>query len=232
MEMPEEVNRILTDRISDYLFCPTQTSIDNLMNEGYQNINCKIVNSGDVMQDAANFYALSSEKKATVSKTIGLTDFILCTLHRAENTDDPKRLSAIIEALNEINLTTPVLLPLHPRTKKIILGLGLTLSFKTIDPVGYFDMIELLKKCILVMTDSGGLQKEAYFFKKNCITLRDQTEWVELLENNVNVLVGANKATIIKETKRMLTQSSDFSIDLYGNGNACKNIVDELLISI
>jgi UDP-GlcNAc3NAcA epimerase len=228
MEMPEEVNRILTDRISDYLFCPTQTAIDNLMKEGYQNINCKIVNSSDVMQDAANFYALSSEKKATISKTIDLTDFILCTLHRAENTDDPKRLSAIIEALNEINLTTPVLLPLHPRTKKIILELGLTLNFKTIAPVGYFDMIELLKKCTLVMTDSGGLQKEAYFFKKNCVTLRDQTEWVELVENNVNVLVGANKASIIKETKRMLTQSSDFSIDLYGNGKACNNIYQEL----
>ncbi len=228
MEMPEEINRILTDRISDYLFCPTQTAVDNLMKEGYTNIDCKIINSGDVMQDAANFYALTSEKKATISKTIDLTNFILCTLHRAENTDNPNRLSAIIEALNEINLTTPVVLPLHPRTKKIILGLGLTLNFKTIDPVGYFDMIELLKKCSLVMTDSGGLQKEAYFFKKNCVTLRDQTEWVELIENGVNVLVGADKNSIIKETKTMLAKSSNFSIDLYGSGKACERIAMEL----
>jgi len=231
MEMPEEINRILTDRISDYLFCPTQTAVDNVMKEGYQNIDCKIINSGDVMQDAANFYTLTSEKKATISKTIDLTNFILCTLHRAENTDDPKRLSAIVAALNEINLTTTVILPLHPRTKKIIADLGLTLNFNTISPVGYFDMIELLKNCKIVMTDSGGLQKEAFFFKKNCVTMRDQTEWVELIGNGLNLLVGADTEKIINGTKEMLAKKGNFDVNLYGNGTACKNIVNELLTS-
>lgn len=228
MEMPEEVNRILTDRISDFLFCPTQTAIDNLNKEGYQNIDAKIINCGDVMQDAAMFYAKTSEEKATINNAINFEKFILCTLHRAENTDDPKRLTEIVEALNEIHETTPVVLPLHPRTKGKIEALAIDLKVKLIDPVGYFDMIELLKKCALVMTDSGGLQKEAFFFKKNCVTMRDQTEWVELIENNVNVLVGANGEKIKEEANRMLSQQSNFEINLYGNGNACENIVNEI----
>ena len=228
MEMPEEVNRILTDRISDLLLCPTQTAIDNLNNEGYQNIDTKVVKCGDVMQDAALFYAKTSQEKATISKAINLEGFILCTLHRAENTDDPKRLSEIVEALNELHKTTPVVLPLHPRTKGKVEALGIDLKVKLIDPVGYFDMIELLKKCSLVMTDSGGLQKEAFFFQKNCVTMRDQTEWVELIENNVNVLVGADGNKIKAETNRMLSQESNFDINLYGNGKACENIVKEI----
>ena len=122
-----------------------------------------------------------------------------------------------------------MVLPLHPRTKGKIEALGIDLKVKLIEPVGYFDMIELLKKCSLVMTDSGGLQKEAFFFKKNCVTMRDQTEWVELIENNVNVLVGSNGNKIKAEIERMLSQQSNFNIDLYGNGNACKNIVTNLL---
>ena len=228
MEMPEEVNRILTDRISDLLLCPTQTAIDNLNNEGYQNIDTKVVKCGDVMQDAALFYAKTSQEKATISKAINLEGFILCTLHRAENTDDPKRLTEIVEALNELHKTTPVVLPLHPRTKGKVEALGIDLKVKLIDPVGYFDMIELLKKCSLVMTDSGGLQKEAFFFQKNCVTMRDQTEWVELIENNVNVLVGADGNKIKAETNRMLSQESNFDINLYGNGKACENIVKEI----
>lgn len=228
MDMPEEVNRILTDRISDLLLCPTQTAIDNLNKEGYQNIDTKVVKCGDVMQDAALFYAKISKEKATISNEINFEKFILCTLHRAENTDDPKRLTEIVEALNEIHETTPIVLPLHPRTKGKIEALGVDLKVKLIDPVGYFDMIELLKKCALVMTDSGGLQKEAFFFQKNCVTMRDQTEWVELIENNVNVLVGADGNKIKNETERMLSQQSDFDINLYGNGQACENIVNEI----
>jgi len=229
MEMPEEVNRILTDRISDFLFCPTQTAVENLKTEGYENIDSEIINCGDVMQDAANFYAQKSEEKASVANTIKHKNFILCTLHRAENTDDPNRLKEIVEALNEIHLTTPVILPLHPRTKNKLNSFNLKLKVETIDPVGYFDMIELLKKCSLVMTDSGGLQKEAFFFKKNCVTMRDQTEWVELIEHNVNILVGANKNLITQEVKKMISKDSDFSINLYGNGIACNNIVERIL---
>jgi len=230
MEMPEEVNRIITDRISDYLFCPTQTAVDNLANEGYNNIDIQIVKSGDVMQDAATFYAQNSKEKSTVIKDNNLGRFILTTLHRADNTDDKERLTGIVEALNEIHTTIcPVVLPLHPRTKAKLLSHNLKLKVNLIDPVGYFDMIELIKNSSLVMTDSGGLQKEAFFFKKNCVTMRDQTEWVELLEANVNVLVGANKSKIIEQTTVMMSEKSNFNVDLYGNGLACKNIVAFLL---
>jgi len=122
-----------------------------------------------------------------------------------------------------------VVLPLHPRTKGKIADLGLKMEFDTIDPVGYFDMIELLKKCALVMTDSGGLQKEAFFFKKNCVTVREQTEWVELVENKVNVLVGSDTKKIIAGVEQMLGQKADFTIDLYGKGKACENIIQELI---
>ena len=230
MEMPEEVNRILTDRISDYLLCPTQTAVDNLMKEGYENIDTTIVKTGDVMQDAANYYAQKSAEKSTILKQIDIDKYILTTLHRAENTDDKERLTNIVEALNEIHQNIcPVVLPLHPRTKKKLDHFGLTLNVKLINPVGYFDMIELIKNSSLVMTDSGGLQKEAFFFQKNCVTMRDQTEWVELIQANVNVLVGADKHNIINEAKQMLNKTSDFSINLYGNGQATKNIIETIL---
>ena len=230
MEMPEEVNRILTDRISDYLLCPTQTAVDNLELEGYKNIDSLIEKTGDVMQDAANFYASKSESKSTVLGEIGEDDFILTTLHRAENTDDKERLSNIVEALNEIheNICT-VVLPLHPRTKSKLKQFDIELKIKIIEPVGYFDMIELIKSSELIMTDSGGLQKEAFFFGKNCVTMRDQTEWVELIEVGVNVLVGANKDKIISQAKLMRNKISNFDIDLYGNGKACDSIVNFLL---
>jgi UDP-GlcNAc3NAcA epimerase len=229
MQMPEEVNRILTDRISDVLYCPTQTAVDNLKKEGYDNFDIEVVKCGDVMQDAAYFYAEKSEEKSTVIADNKLDNFILCTLHRAENTDDIQRLSAIIDAINEINKQVPVVLPLHPRTRKIIETNNLKLDAKIIDPVGYFDMIEMLKNCEMVMTDSGGLQKEAFFFKKNCVTMRDQTEWIELIENNVNVLAGSDKDKIINEVKRMLTTENNFDIDLYGNGSATKRIAEHIV---
>ena len=181
------------------------------------------------MQDAATFYAQNSKEKAKIANTINFDEFILCTLHRAENTDDEVRLKSIIEALNKIHKTTPIVLPLHPRTKGKIENLNIKLEVKLIDPVGYFDMIELLKKCSLVMTDSGGLQKEAFFFEKNCVTMRDQTEWVELLKNDVNVLVEAKTEKIINAVSLMLNKKSDFSVDLYGNGMACENITKKLL---
>jgi UDP-GlcNAc3NAcA epimerase len=230
MQMPEEVNRILTDRISDYLLCPTQTAIDNLMKEGYKNIDTIIEKTGDVMQDAANFYAQKSEQKSTIIKELNLDKYILTTLHRAENTDDKNRLSNIVEALNQIHQTIcPIVLPLHPRTKKKLDSFGLKLNVKLINPVGYFDMIELIKNSSLVMTDSGGLQKEAFFFKKNCVTMRDQTEWIELIIADVNVLVGADMNQIINKSKFMLNKTSDFTVNLYGNGMASKNIIETII---
>ncbi len=225
MNMPEEVNRILTDRISDILFCPTDTAINNLQKEGYDNIDCRIVKSGDIMQDAAIFYSKKEQKpNIEIPK-----EFILATIHRAENTDDTKRLGAILEALNEIAKETPVILPLHPRTAKIIQNSEFNFENLTIiEPVGYLEMVYMLNKCAMVMTDSGGLQKEAFFFSKPCLTMRDETEWVELIENNFNKLVGADKLKII-ETFKNHKFNKDFNVNLYGNGIAANNIITELL---
>lgn len=229
MRMPEEVNRILTDRISDILFAPTQTAVDNLVKEGYANIDTRIELSGDVMLDAGMFYAKKSEQMAQLPKEKLKGDFILCTLHRAENTDDPTRLASIVNALNSLQESVRIVLPLHPRTRNLLKQNKLELIVDLIDPVGYFDMIELLKHCKLVMTDSGGLQKEAYFFGKNCVTLRDETEWVELVDNGFNTLAGADEQKIVDAVNEMMERSSDFTLRLYGDGDAGEKIVTALL---
>lgn len=227
MKMPEEVNRILTDRVSTILFCPTDTAIQNLKNEGYENFDCKIVKSGDVMQDGAIFY-----KNLAVKPNIEIkNNFILCTIHRAENTDDENRLKNILEALERIAKEKQIILPLHPRTKKILETLKLNIKNLTIiDPIGYLEMVWLINSCDFVMTDSGGLQKEAYFFSKPCITLRDETEWVELVELGANVLVGADKEKIIdayhSPSSFILHPSSS---NLYGGGKASETIIKTLL---
>jgi UDP-GlcNAc3NAcA epimerase len=226
MKMPEEINRILTDRVSSLLFCPTQTAIDNLKNEGVDRWNTKIVLSGDVMLDGAKFY-----KKYSKKPNIDINDkFILCTIHRAENTDDERRLKEIISALIEISDQIQIILPLHPRTKKIIHNLNIsTQNITIIEPVGYLQMVYFLEHCQLVMTDSGGLQKEAFFFEKPCITLRDETEWVELVENGVNVLVGADKNKILNVFEASSIFSTNYSrLGLYGDGCASKIIIDKL----
>ncbi len=225
MAMPEEINRILTDRISDLLFCPTDTAINNLKKEGFDTFNCKVIKSGDVMHDAAIYYSKKERKP-----DIDIPDhFILATIHRAENTDDSKRLGAILEALDEIAKEIPVILPLHPRTAKIIQNSKFKIQHLTIiNPVGYLEMVFMLNRCQLVMTDSGGLQKEAFFFKKPCITLRDETEWVELIEQGFNTLAGANKNKIL-ESYHLVSFDLDFNIDLYGNGKASENIISTLL---
>jgi UDP-GlcNAc3NAcA epimerase len=228
MRMPEEINRILTDRISDYLFCPTDTAIQNLDKEGYEHLPVRIFKSGDVMQDAALYYAQFAEEKAHVRKHLGISKFVLCTLHRAENTDEPSRLAGIVEGLNLVNESKKVLLPVHPRTAKILAQLEAKPQFTIIPPVGYFDMIDLLQHCDLVMTDSGGLQKEAFFFKKHCITLRDQTEWVELIDSGFNVLCDTNASHIYNTFEKMIVKQSDFDVNLYGNGEACKEIISHL----
>ncbi len=229
MRMPEEINRILTDRISSYLFCPTVTAVNNLQQEGYGHFDCRVELVGDVMYDAAMHYSKTSAEKSRIIHDLRLENpFVLATLHRQENTDDLNHLTSIVEALNEISQSTEVLLPLHPRTRKIIQQAALKTHFRVIDPVGYFDMIELLKHCSLVMTDSGGLQKESYFFEKNCITLRDETEWTELVEHGYNVLTGAGKERILEETIRMFKTKNDFSTRLYGDGSAGMKIAEFL----
>lgn len=226
MKMPEEINRILTDRISNYLFCPTETAIENLQQEGFSNFDCKIINSGDVMYDVALYYSQFSKERSTVMKELGLFNqpFLLTTLHRQENTDDPDRLNSIISALNTLSEKFEIVLPIHPRTKKIIENGNIKLNFKPIDPVGYFDMIELLRHSAMVITDSGGLQKEAFFFKKHCLVTRDETEWTELIDLNYNFMVGANQKLIVKKANELLDLNNDFNATPYGNGDAAEKI--------
>ena len=229
MEMPEEINRILTDRISDLLFCPTDTAVRNLQKEGFENIECDIVKSGDVMLDAALYYGQRSAERSDIMERLGDRDFIVATVHRAENTDNPQNLSSLVKALNHIANEIRVILPLHPRTRNKLEELKLDTAVTIIDPVGYFDMLELLKHCRMVATDSGGLQKEAYFFGKHCITLREQTEWVELVQQGVNIVAGTHTENIIDAYHALSQQRSDFTADLYGNGLAGKRITEALV---
>lgn len=237
MFMPEEVNRVLTDRISKFLFCPTDTAVSNLNNEGFPNRLSKnnvqfIVNTGDVMYDAALFYgeiAVSSTKINDLLKNMS-EGFYLATIHRAENTDNVDRFKNIFLALDTIAKTTKVVIPLHPRTKRLMKLHNIKLdNIIIIEPVGYFDMITLLKNCIGVFTDSGGVQKEAFFFKKQCITLRDETEWVELVNNGFNYLVGTEFENIIHAEQKIASRKCDFTLQLYGDGKSGEKILNHLL---
>lgn len=230
MDMPEEINRIVTDRISNLLFCPTQTAVDNLMNEGFNHLPCSIELAGDVMQDAAVFYAKMANQKPSLPEALGLKDipFILATFHRQENTDFPENLSAIVQALNHLTKEIKVVAPLHPRTKKIMDERNLKADFIVIDPVGYFEMIQLLENARLVLTDSGGLQKEAFFFNKFCVTLREQTEWVELVQGGYNQLTGANYNAILNATLEALNKNFVKGHQFYGGGEAASNITNSL----
>ncbi|XUO83181.1 UDP-N-acetylglucosamine 2-epimerase (non-hydrolyzing) [Halomonas sp. KM007] len=227
MRMPEEVNRILTDQISDLLFCPTDTAVRNLESEGFAHKPAQVLQVGDVMQDAALFFAQRAVRPADLG-VVG--NFVLGTLHRAENTDDPERLSAIVSALNQVHQElAPVVLPLHPRTRAAIDRAGLSLEVHVIDPVGYFEMVWLLNHCGLVLTDSGGVQKEAFFFGKACVTLRDQTEWVELVDDaGANELVGADKERIVAAARQHFGRRVEDRHEMYGGGRAAERIVAHL----
>lgn len=229
MKMPEEVNRILADRISTVLLCPTETAVTNLIKEGYRNLPIQIELTGDVMLDAARFYEKQANLMAKAAKEIKYPNFALCTIHRAENTDDIERLKEIVSALNELHKTIPVVVPLHPRTTKKLADHGMKLDVHLLEPVGYFDMISLLSRCEIVLTDSGGLQKEAYFFEKPCVTFRDETEWVELVEVGANKVVGANKDSIVSAAHAYLKAKPNFSKKLYGEGKASEKIIETLL---
>jgi UDP-GlcNAc3NAcA epimerase len=242
-KMPEEINRVLTDHSANLLFCPTKQSVDNLKAEGiinkedasgnYNNsfslahnpIVCLV---GDVMLDAAIYYKEHARKPELVLPE----KFILATIHRAENADNPVRLKSIFDGFEAIGKEIPIILPLHPRTRQTIetLDLETSNSIKIIDPVSYLEMIYMLKKCILVMTDSGGLQKEAFFFQKPCTTLRDETEWVELVENGFNYLAGSETENIYDAYKAVIETDLDFSIELYGDGKAGERIVNILAV--
>jgi len=227
MNMPEEINRILTDRISTILFAPTEQAMENLKNEGFDNFSVKIVKTGDVMWDAATYF-----KENKMKSDVAYKSKILTTIHRAENTDNHEKLQSIFHALEKIAEKYGMILPLHPRTKLNMAEIGFNIeksSIQFLNPVGYFEMLNLLDNCRLVITDSGGLQKEACFFKKPCVTLREETEWVELVAANCNMLAGSNSNTIINAVEKMIsTPQTFFFQNLYGDGNAGKEIADAI----
>jgi UDP-GlcNAc3NAcA epimerase len=230
MSMPEEINRILTDRISSLLFCPTETAVKNLTNEGYANFPCTILQSGDVMYDSALYYSKRTGNKSGILQRLSLDagSFVLCTIHRQENTDNEENLRSIFSSLNEINRETRIVLPLHPRTKKILEKYRIRPLFPVIEPVGYFDILSLLLNCRLVITDSGGMQKEAYFFNKFCMTLREETEWTELVDHGYNILAGVNPQKILQTFRHFMNAPFPSGIALYGDGTASEKIAVEI----
>lgn len=226
--MPEEINRIVADAVSNLLLCPTRTAVENLAHEG---VTRGVSNVGDVMYDSVLYNVKLAQASSTVLTRLGLTkgEYYLATVHRAENTDDPKRLAGIIEAFSKMD--RPIVLPLHPRTRKT-LGAGLeklAAKVKVIDPVPYLDMLMLEANTRLILTDSGGVQKEAYWFNVPCVTLRDQTEWVELVHAGCNTLVGADPAATLAAVREFEKNGAKLPAnrptDLYGDGQSAEKIV-------
>jgi UDP-GlcNAc3NAcA epimerase len=232
--MPEEINRILTDRIARWLFCPSSTAVQNLADEGIRDSHeVRVVDVGDVMADALRLYrdrARPTDAIALLLKDLG-TDYYVATVHREENTDDALgdgRLGRIVAALETIARTTPVVMPLHPRTRRFLSNLSVR-HIRMLEPVGYFDMLTLVSSCRGVLTDSGGLQKEAYYLGKPCITLRDETEWVELVDHRFNVVVGADPGRILQAERAIREgQIRVRDIGLYGAGDTSHRIVETL----
>ncbi|SFI64756.1 non-hydrolyzing UDP-N-acetylglucosamine 2-epimerase [Thermoflavimicrobium dichotomicum] len=226
--MPEEINRVLTDHVSKWLFCPTKTAVSHLNNEG---ITQGVFLVGDVMLDAVNYNRQLALQESRVLSQFGLeaNRYLLITLHRAENTDDPARLKEIIEAVNELD--TPAVLPLHPRTHGKLEQFGLKIQnpyVLVIEPVGYLDMLQLEVHAQKILTDSGGVQKEAFFAQVPCITMRDETEWVETVELGANVLVGANKEKILDAVEHFTVDFNEIPL-VFGDGKAAEKIVNQLM---
>ncbi len=217
--MPEEINRIATDSISDILFAPTKTGMDNLINEGLKD---RSIFSGDVMYDSVLFYQKKIEHKKL---SMNLPErFYLATIHRPSNIDNIYNFQSILNAFASFD--KDVIFPVHPRTKNTLHKTVISDNVKIVDPVGYLDILQLVIKSDLVFTDSGGLQKECFFLKKRCVTLREETEWIETLENNCNILTGADTQKIIEAEKQIC---GDFIIkEKFGDGKAAELIIEKL----
>lgn len=251
--MPEEINRIACDHMSTLLFTPSETGHRNLLNEGIKNDqkeaatidNPKIYLCGDIMYDNSLYFSAMSEQKSKILEELEITtnEFILCTIHRDTNTDDTSNLNAIFRALLRIQKTSnlKIVLPLHPRTKEklnshldenLLTEINQNKNFKIIPPTGFLDIISLEKNARLIITDSGGLQKEAFFFRKPCVILREQTEWIEIVENGNALIAGANELKIISSVETLIKKTDYTYPNLYGDGNAanfiCKKITEEL----
>jgi UDP-GlcNAc3NAcA epimerase len=247
-KMPEEVNRILSDHVSTFLFCPSKRAVQNLQREGFESIhndgnlvelhdvenpthawinNPVVVNSGDVMHDTILYARDIARNKSSILSDLKITahEYSVLTLHRAENTDDRDRLSMMIEFVNDTGNGTPVIFPIHPRTRKVYESANVAFSpnIKITDPLGYFDLIYLLDNAKLLMTDSGGMQKEAFWLGIPCITLRQETEWTETIESGWNILYKDFSGNIPTPPEKPTP---------YGNGNAAEVIVQYLIHSL
>lgn len=227
--MPEEINRRMTDHISRWHFCPTETAVENLAREG---ITENVFQVGDVMYDALRYY-IRRPASVTVQQLwekVG-SRYVLCTLHRAGNTDDIQRFVRLWEAINRLAEEVPVLFPVHPRTRKLCDSLSLTAQeqLHQIEPVGYCDMLHLEQQAALIVTDSGGVQKEAFLQRVPCLTLRDNTEWTETVECGWNRLVGADGDRLLQEARRFLQQGPPAEhLSFYGDGEAGSLILQKL----
>lgn len=231
MHMPEEVNRVLADRVSSLLFCPTDTAVSNLKAEG---VTAGVHNIGDVMYDVALFYRERARQQSRALEQLGVLggQFALATCHRAENADNIERLSAIVAALGEISARMPVILPLHPRTRKLLTDSGLVNrlgTVKVVEPLPFLDMVAMEQAATVILTDSGGVQKEAFFYGVPCITMRDETEWVETVTAGANQLTGASTSAILAAFEASVkTGKKEIHAMPYGDGDAAGKIVSLL----
>lgn len=249
MTMPEEVNRIVCDQLSSICFSPTQTGIDNLKREGFFDSPAKfkngkgrlVVNSGDVMYDNSMYFASLAEQKTDILSKLGISpnEYVLTTIHRPNNTDNPERLTAIISSLLSITERDGItlVLPLHPRTKNLLdknldkdvyEKLMTSSCVKIIPPASFFEIIVLEKNARIVMTDSGGVQKESFFFERPCVILRPETEWIEIVEHGAGIIADADPERIVKAYDKLVDTTPAFP-PLFGDANAAKHILDEIV---
>jgi len=248
--MPEEINRIVCDHCSTLLFTPTQAGYDNLAREGFQMDNHglysinnpKVYHCGDIMYDNSLYFSNLANQKESILQKLGLEnrDYVLATIHRANNTDDPKRLNSILDAIIALSNDIPVVLPLHPRTrvraeysvdKDKMERLTSSNNIKLIEPVSFLEMIQLEKHTRLILTDSGGVQKEAYFFQKPCVITRHETEWVEIVATGAASLADADMPRILEACHRYLKQPPADFPEIFGNGHAAEFILEKTLES-
>lgn len=232
--MAEEINRALTDHASDLLFAPTEAAVAHLRNEGIAGDRIALV--GDVMYDTALYFQQRAADTSRIREALGLQPgrYVLATIHRAENTDDPHRLRAILGALGDLSRALLVVLPIHPRTRQAIQNSNIAIPecLRLIDPVSYLDMVTLESGAKMIATDSGGIQKEAFFFRVPCVTLRDETEWVELVQCGWNRLLPPTSREAIDQGLAAALSAAPpnaWPSTLYGDGNAANAIVDRLV---
>ena len=244
MAMPEEINRIVCDQLSSICFAPTQTAVDNLRHEGFMDsqatfrngLHRRVCNCGDVMYDNSIYFASIAREHTSIIQDLHLTSnaYILATIHRDNNTDNPQRLQAILKALSDISQqdNIPVILPLHPRTRKILennsFNINLPNSIRITEPASFFEINMLEQNARIVMTDSGGVQKEAFFFEKPCVILRPETEWVEIVNHGAGIIADADYQRITTAYRQLVDHPVHFP-KLFGNAHAAEKILQTIL---